>query len=120
MKLFIHKVRLCHRRGWFVGSFLAIMFAVFLLPAGARAADEGQDLFKAKCANCHGEDGVGQTNAGKALKAPDLASSYVQAESDKVMADAIKKGKNKMPAVKGLNPKQVKDLVAVVRAFAKK
>jgi cytochrome c6 len=76
--------------------------------------------YKAKCAMCHGPDGKGETPAGKAMKVKDFASAEVQKLSDAEFSDAITKGKEKMPAVKGLTPDQVKDLVAYTRSFGKK
>ena len=85
------------------------------------AAGEGEALFKAKCAACHGPDGAGQTPVGKNLKIRDLRSEEVQKQSDTELSEAITKGKNKMPPFeKSLKPDQIKDLVAHVREFGKK
>ncbi len=46
------------------------------------AADTGADLFKAKCAMCHGPDGKGDTAMGKNLKVHDLGSADVQKQTD--------------------------------------
>ena len=35
--------------------------------ASARAQGSGADTYKAKCAMCHGADGLGATPAGKAM-----------------------------------------------------
>src|SRR5262245_61160488 len=84
-------------------------------------ADAAAILFKSKCAVCHGADGSGDTAQGKALKVRDLRSPEVQKLTDTQMTDIITKGKNKMPPLgKSLSQDQVKQLVAHIRAMAKK
>ena len=92
-------------------SLLALPIAFLLFAATGLAADDAQALYKQKCAACHGADGTGNTPAGKAMKAPDLTGAEMKKESDAAFADAIEKGKGKMPAMKGLSPAQVKELV---------
>lgn len=101
------------------GFFFALPLAVLIFAGTGRAADDAQALFKQKCATCHGADGVGNTPAGKAMKAPDLTSAEAKKESDAQFSDAIEKGKGKMPAIKGLSAAQVKELVAYCRQLAK-
>jgi cbb3-type cytochrome c oxidase subunit III len=38
-------------------------------------ADEGAEVFKSKCASCHGEDGKGKTKMGEKLGVKDLAGT---------------------------------------------
>jgi cytochrome c6 len=99
--------------------FLAIAI-MFLFGASLRA-DDAATSYKAKCAMCHGADGSGNTPAGKAMKARDLASSEVQSETDAQLTDIVTNGKNKMPAYKGkLTDDQIKGLIAYIRDLAKK
>jgi cytochrome c6 len=87
----------------------------------SRAEEPGAQLYKTKCAVCHGADGKGETPVGKANKLRDLASGDVQKQSDANLTEIITAGKNKMPAYgKSLQPAQVKDLLAYVRSFGKK
>jgi len=99
---------------------VAVLAAISFLNAPAKADNTAEATYKAKCAMCHGPDGKGETATGKAMKAGDFASEAVQKMSDGDLADAISKGKGKMPAYKTLTSDQVKDLVAYVRAFGKK
>ena len=93
---------------------------VFLAPRAANAQNT-QDLFLDKCANCHGKDGAGQTVKGKKLKVRDLRSSEVQKMTDAQMIELISKGKNDMDGyAKELSENQIKDLVAYLRSIAKK
>lgn len=38
-------------------------------------ANEGAEVFKSKCASCHGEDGKGKTKMGEKLGVKDLAGT---------------------------------------------
>ena len=94
---------------------------LLILPTAARAEDAAAQLYKTKCAGCHGPDGKGETTMGKALKLRDLASADVQKQSDADLTTLISAGKNKMPASgKSLSADQIKGLVGYVRSLAKK
>jgi mono/diheme cytochrome c family protein len=100
-------------------AFLLLLIAVWLVPA-AVAEGAAQDLYKSKCAMCHGPDGSGNTPMGKKLGTHDFASPEVQKQTDAQLTEAITKGKNKMPAYAGkLSDEQVKQLVAYIRTFKK-
>ena len=82
---------------------------------------EGKDLFKAKCAACHGADASGNTPVGKNLKIRDLRSAEVQSQTDEQLSNIITKGKGKMPSYeKSLSQEQVNQLVAFIREMGKK
>lgn len=102
--------------GVVVAAVLCLMGSV------ARSQDvaNGEKVYKAKCASCHGPDGKGDTAAGKATKARDLGSADVKKETDAEWTDIIVKGKNKMPSYdKKLSDAEVKDVVAYMRSLAK-
>ena len=100
-------------------AFLLFVIAVWMVPA-AVAEGAAQDLYKSKCAMCHGPDGSGNTAMGKKLGAHDFASPEVQKLSDAQLTEIITKGKNKMPAYAGkLSDEQIKQLVAHIRTFKK-
>jgi cytochrome c553 len=91
----------------------------------ASAAD-AKDIWKEKCAKCHGEDGKGQTKMGQKLGIKDYTDAKVQAgfkdeEAVKAIKEGIndKEGKTVMKAIEGLSDDEVKSLVAYVRAFKK-
>ena len=104
---------------WTMTFGLALM-GVSLAATSAKADNTAEATYKAKCQMCHGPDGKGETPTGKAMKAKDFASEDVQKMSDADLSAAISAGKGKMPPFKTLTPEQVKDLVAYIRAFAKK
>lgn len=81
----------------------------------------GANLFKAKCAACHGADGSGNTPMGKSMKLRDLGSPEVQKESDAEFTAITANGKGAMPAYKDkLTSDQIKQLVVFMRSLAKK
>lgn len=98
-----------------------VMVTMFLLILPAKSQGAGEQVYKAKCATCHGPDGAGATPAGKATKARPFCSEEVQKETDEEWTTIIVKGKNKMPAYdKKLTDAEVKDLVAYIRGLCKK
>jgi len=98
---------------------LALGFTLFL--GASLRADDAATTYKAKCAGCHGPDGVGSTAAGKAMKVRDFHAPEVQKETDAEYTDIIANGKNKMPKYADkLKDAEIKDLVAYVRALGKK
>ena len=94
-------------------SALALLLLLGVSVFPSRADEPSEQLYKAKCAACHGADGKGETAVGKANKLRDLGSPDVQKQSDTDVTGVITNGKNKMPAYgKRLKPEQIKDLVA--------
>lgn len=86
----------------------------------AFAQNSGADTYKAKCAMCHGTDGLGATPAGKAMKAVSFKDpANVKATDAELIAD-VKNGKNKMPPnVAKLTDDQIKSVVAYIRTLQK-
>ena len=106
---------------WVAAVTAGVVLAGYaLLSVPARADNEGQATYKAKCAACHGADGKGQTGMGKAFKIRDLGSAEVQKQSDEELSGIISNGKGKMPAYKGkLTDAQISDLVSYIRTLKK-
>jgi len=76
------------------------------------------DIYKTKCAMCHGADGKGKTPIGPKLGVRDFHSPEVAKESDHMLFDITKNGKNKMPAYNGkLTDDQIRDLVKYIRSL---
>jgi cytochrome c6 len=81
-------------------------------------AQGGADLFKSKCAMCHGPDGKGETATGKTLHVRDLGSAEVQSQSDADLTKIITNGKGKMPKYDDkLTKDQISDLVKYIRTL---
>ena len=108
---------------------LALQQAPTAPPAATSGAPDPKELFaKSKCVTCHGEEGRGDTDKGRKLKAPDFTTAkWSEETTDKEIRDTIRKGvKNKkgkvlMPAFKTkLTPEQIEELATYVRGFAKR
>jgi cytochrome c6 len=100
-----------------VFTVAAAMAVVLSLSLSARAQGAA-DLFKSKCAGCHGADGTGSA-IGKKMGAHDFTTSEVQGMSDAQLTDIITNGKNKMPKYASLKPDDIKGLVAYIRTLKK-
>jgi mono/diheme cytochrome c family protein len=70
-------------------AILVLAVALFLILPNLSWAQE--DLYKAKCAGCHGADGKG-TAAGKKMGAQEFSSPAVQKRSDAELVDYIENG----------------------------
>jgi mono/diheme cytochrome c family protein len=94
---------------------------LFALPHFAAAQSDGQKLFDANCAKCHGADGTGNTVVGKAVGAKDLNSPEAKKLTDAEIYMQIDQGKGNMPPFGGtLTKAQIDSLIPIVRGFGKK
>ena len=105
---------------------LIALVVILLVPplAVARTAEEN---YKKHCIGCHGADGKSQTRLGRKSGAKDLSDKSNQAKlTDEDAFNGIKKGRRnskgeeKMEAFgELLSDKEISELVAYVRTFAK-
>ena len=102
-----------------------LIAAAFVFLAGtaattAKAQASGAEIYKTKCQMCHGATGLGDSPAGKALKAtPFNTPDFIKA-SDASLLAIIKDGKNKMPGFTGkLKDAQISEVLAYIRTLAK-
>ncbi|MGD0830808.1 MAG: cytochrome c [Terracidiphilus sp.] len=94
---------------------LAVLFAV---PAFAQGS--GADIYKAKCAMCHGQDGLAASPMAKNLKVLSFKDPAMLKASDAQFIASTKNGKNKMPAYAGkLTDAQIKDVIVFLRTLQK-
>ena len=101
-------------------SLVVVLAITFAMSVSSFAADATADVFKSKCASCHGADGKGDTPAGKNMKVKDLASEDVQKQSDADLSGIIEKGKKPMPSYEGkLTKDQIDGLVKWIRTLKK-
>jgi mono/diheme cytochrome c family protein len=104
-----------------VGIGAVALFLVAVPYVQVRADTGAENIYKAKCAACHGPDGSGDTVVGKKLGAHDFRSADIQKMSDADLTEIIAKGKNKMPAYeKSLKADEIKGLVNYIRSFTAK
>lgn len=103
----------CNKR-----TALVVLALVWAIPAVAFAQGSGADIFKAKCAMCHGPDGSASTGMGKTMGLKPLSSPEVQNMSDADLTALITNGKGKMPAYKGkLSDADISAVVKYVRTL---
>ncbi len=98
----------------------AIAVVVLFASRTSLAQNAGGDLFKTKCAACHGPDGLAKTPMGPALHVVSYKDAAVLKMSDADLTAVIKNGKNKMPAFNGkLTDAQIKDLLKYIHTLQK-
>jgi mono/diheme cytochrome c family protein len=107
-------------------TLLALLTAIVIVMVAVTgstplAAQDGPTLFKARCAMCHGADGMGENPMGKKLNVRDLGSPGVQKQTDAELTTIISKGKGKMPPFEGkLTAEQIGQVLAHIRELGKK
>jgi mono/diheme cytochrome c family protein len=91
-------------------------------PLAAQEAAAGKEMYAKKCASCHGVAGECKDAIAKMLKVEmkPLASKEVQTKSDADLIKDMKQGVGKMKPVADLKDKDHQDIVAFLRALAKK
>jgi len=97
---------------------VALLAIVFVAPAFAQGP--GADTYKAKCAMCHGADGLAATPMAKTMKVVSFKDPTMVKATDAQFIASTKNGKNKMPAYAGkLTDPQITDVVAYIRTLQK-
>jgi cytochrome c6 len=97
----------------------AAAFAAAVILTPTVHAQSAADVYKTKCASCHGADGKGSA-IGKKLGVKAFSDPEVAKSSDQTWTDITKKGKGKMPAFDGkLTDAQIKELVQFMRSLSK-
>jgi mono/diheme cytochrome c family protein len=112
------------RQGAFQVKLNLICIAIFCIAVSIAtpgvAQNAGADIYKSKCAPCHGVDGQATTSMGKMLKAASFKDPAIVKTTDAEMIAIVKSGKNKMPAFAGKLPDdQIKTVVAYIRTLQK-
>lgn len=98
----------------------AVLAMVALTASFAYSQAPGADTYKAKCASCHGADGLAATPVGKAMKVLSFKDPAMIKASDAQLIASTKDGKGKMPAYAGkLTDAQINDVTAYVRSLQK-
>jgi cytochrome c6 len=103
-----------------VRNAVAAMVMILLAGSVSFAQSSGEALYKAKCQMCHGEKGLADSGAGKAMKVKPATDPDVKKMNETQMIDAVRDGMGKMQAYKDkLTDAQIKDAVGYFRTFAK-
>jgi cytochrome c6 len=97
---------------------LGLLVAALAVPAMAQS--NGEQVYKAKCAMCHGQDGLATTPVAKMMSVPSFKSPAVAKMTEAQMVAAVTNGKGKMPAYKGkITDAQIEQVVAYIRHLQK-
>jgi len=102
-------------------AIFLVALALFLILPNLSWAQA--DVYKAKCAGCHGADGKGSA-AGQKMGAPSFSSDQVQKTSDAQLADFIENGGPQKKAAhafgnKGIDQAEAQKLAAYVKTLGK-
>ncbi|MDR5729708.1 MAG: cytochrome c [Terriglobia bacterium] len=99
---------------------LATLMFTGLATCTVFAQSGGADVYKSKCAMCHGADGTASSPAGKAMKTPSFKDPAVMKMSSAELAGIVKAGKGRMPAYGSqLSDAQIKSVVAYIHTLQK-
>lgn len=99
-------------------AVLTLLSASLALPAVAQQT--GEATWKAKCAMCHGADGIGNTPVGKNMKVRSLKSPEDIKATDAELFKDTKSGVGKMQGYAGkLTDAQINDVVSYIRTLQK-
>ena len=103
--------------------FLVIFAALSMMSApAASAATEGASIYSAQCQKCHGEKGDGKGHDQMKIKPADLRSETVQSKTDEQLFSSIAFGVGHKEyahafAERGLDRKQIAEVVTFIRSF---
>jgi mono/diheme cytochrome c family protein len=97
-----------------------VIFLASTLAAPVFAQAPGADTYKAKCAMCHGADGLATSQMAKNMKVLSFKAPTMMKASDAQFIASTKKGKGTMKGYAGkLTDAQIKDVIAYVRTLQK-
>ncbi len=99
---------------------VVLMLLAMSIALPVYAQSSGADIYRAKCAMCHGPDGLATTPTAKNFKVLSFKDPAMVKASDAQFVASTKAGKGKMPAYKDkLTDAQIKDVTAYIRALQK-
>ncbi|HTT32039.1 MAG TPA: cytochrome c [Methylomirabilota bacterium] len=103
---------------------LGVFILALMFGAPAWAGDDVEATYKKYCASCHGMTGDGNGHAQMKVKPIDFRSPIVQNSTDEKLFQAIGHGVGHKEyahafADRGMDAKQIADLVTYIRKLAK-
>ncbi|MGC9157660.1 MAG: c-type cytochrome [Terracidiphilus sp.] len=97
---------------------MALLAACIVGPAYTQTS--GAAIYNAKCAMCHGSNGLAATPMAKSMKILSFKAPAMMKASNAQLFASTKNGKNRMPAYKGrLTDAQINEVVAYIRTLQK-
>lgn len=102
-----------------ISAAAVVLLAAFIVaPAFSQA--RGADVYIAKCAVCHGADGLANTPMAKIMPTLSFKAPQLLKSSDTQLFASTKNGKETMKGYAGkLTDAQIKDVVAYIRTLQK-
>ncbi|MFY9852935.1 MAG: cytochrome c [Terracidiphilus sp.] len=99
---------------------VAVILLAAFITAPANSQAPGADIYKAKCAVCHGADGQANTPLARIVRTLPFKAPALLKASDAQLFDSTKNGKDTMKGYGGkLSDAQIKDLVHYMRILQK-
>jgi mono/diheme cytochrome c family protein len=96
----------------------ALIVLAASMAGAAFAQSSGADTYKAKCAMCHGTNGLAATPMAKSMKILSFKAPEMIKATDAQLIASTKNGKGKMPSYAGkLTDAQIKEVVAFIRTL---
>ncbi len=84
------------------------------------AQSSGEAIYKQKCLNCHGTDGLASSGIGKIMKVKSVTDPEVKKLTEAEMIEMVRNGCGKMQPYKDeLTKAQIKGSVDYFRTFIK-
>jgi cytochrome c6 len=101
-------------------KFAALCSLAMVIAAPAFAQDAGADIYKEKCARCHGDDGKSHTFEGKMSHAAVFSDPEIVKMADADLIAVVKNGKKHMPSfAKKLTDDQITSVIAYIHTLQK-
>jgi len=92
-----------------------VLGALLAVTSTTAIAQSGADIYKTKCARCHGDDGMATTPVAKSMQIRSVKAPEMMKASDAQLFAFIKQAYKNY----GLTDAQVKDVVAHIRKLQK-
>ena len=103
-----------------VRSNIVLAVVASLACTAGFAQSSGEALYKEKCLNCHGADGMASSGVGQAMKVMPVSNPQVKKMTEEEMYAKVRDGMGKMQAYKGdFTDAQIKSSVGYFRRFLK-
>lgn len=97
-----------------------ILLGALIIAGPAFAQGSGAETYKAKCAMCHGPDGLAATAMGKSQKILSFKNPAMIKATDAQFIASTKNGKGTMKGYAGkLTDVQIKDVISYIRTLQK-
>jgi mono/diheme cytochrome c family protein len=101
-----------------IRSFAMFAAAASFACAAVFAQSSGEALYKQRCLNCHGANGLAGSGVGKIMKVKPVTDPEVMKLTEPEMVQMVRNGAGKMQAYKGdLTDAQIKGSVDYFRTF---